>query len=68
MSFDSNDPFELPDASQEEDDNTWMNKFGKEPVTKTRSFSHKDPKSGKKEGKLIVRSFRNHILFVYGQR
>ena len=45
MSFDSNDPLDLPDASQEEDDDTWMNQFGKEPVTKTRSFSHKDSKS-----------------------
>ena len=45
MSFDSNDPLELPDASQEEDDDTWMNQFGKEPVTKARSFSHKDSKS-----------------------
>ena len=45
MSFDSNDPLELPDASQEEDDDTWMNQFGKEPVSKTRSFSHKDSKS-----------------------
>ena len=51
MSFDSNNPFELPDASQEEDGNTWMNKFGKEPVTKTRSFSHKNPKSEEKRRK-----------------
>ena len=50
-SFGSSSPVDLPDMSHEEDDDVWLNKFGKEPVveksavTKTRSSSNTEMKS-----------------------
>lgn len=46
ISFDPQSPIELPDSSQipgeEQDDDLWMNQFGKEPLSKTLSSSAVD--------------------------